>query len=411
MSPVVKIFASLTVAALVGCADRPPAPTAIPFVYQLQRQDDSLKGHRLRTLLDFEHESDLVFVQSSRTPMRSTVTHTGQGAMRWEAGGGSANDDSAKDASELRMRISSVLFGTRLPDTWTLLGCYVRPQLNANIGLSLFHGNTQVAQALLVAPAGQWTLLSLDLTDPTLAAHLADNSQLSLRLNVRNQSGTPIACDVDDVLLIDNSVTLLDTSAQGGWKIARRGYTTTIDAPGRFRVTAIAAAAKRDGWVLTEYNACRAVLRSDGPTKRWIIYNDGRQLRDGKMQSGTDAGRASTESHLKPADVEVEASTGQLNRHTSGDIDNDGYNEQSGAYQIKAVTPRVEVTMRPAGTPAVAPVFEISGLTPGRVSATIEGRLIQASAVLPDGRVLIVLPVRIERPTTLIIKSSPDNRS
>ena len=105
-----------------------------------------------------------------------------------------------------------------------------------------------------------------------------------------------------------------------------------------------------------------------------------------------------------PADVLVAEEMGRVNRSTPGDANNDGYNEAAGAYELLATGPRLELKLSPRAVPIVRPVLEISGMPPGKVLVTVEGRLIDQTSRLDDGRLLLELPVRIDRPTIINVR-------
>ncbi len=372
------------------------APGAQPIAFQLQQQDDSLQDQRVRTLLDFESESDLVFAVPAGTIGLDRAAHTGSSALRLQG-------------SSVTFKVSSVLFGTKFPENWTLLGGYVRPQFDTPVTVELWSGQTVVARSRTTVQASRWTFVGVDLTASDNKSLAAAGSE-PLRLQMTFESvGALAGTNIDDVLLIDNNKTLLDTlaSGAGGWKISRRGYTTTIDAPGRFKIDALAAATNDKGWLLSELGAMRVILRSAGPVKYWVLYNDGRFIEDGRLSVKGASGAAVIESHARPADVEVDEATGKLDVHTEGDANNDGYNELRGSYQLVARAPRLQLKIKPAGVPAAAPVLEIRGLPPGDVSAMVEGRLIEPSFRLPDGRVLLTLPLHIDRPMAVTVRSTP----
>jgi hypothetical protein len=102
--------------------------------------------------------------------------------------------------------------------------------------------------------------------------------------------------------------------------------------------------------------------------------------------------------------VSIPEDQGRLLRQTRGDANNDGYNEVLGAYQIEAAGPRLDVTLSPRTRALVQPVLEIANLPPGKLIATLEGRLIESAERLDDGRVLLILPHKLQRPATLNIR-------
>lgn len=379
---------------LAGCPSsqhRVPTPNTPSLGQQLQQQDDSLQDQRFRRLLDFESDSDLVFARGPGTRSLRNEGHTGGSSLY--------SDDASVD-----LRIGAVLFGAK-PSDWTLLGCYVKPTSGMEIEIQAVEGGKVLTRASQLAVAGQWTFVSIDLTTADGQKIVASDA-LTLQLHATDVYRAPFDILVDDVILVDNSRTLLDTLKQGssGWKISRRGHSTTIDAPGRFKIDLVAAAASQKGWVVREYGPMRIVLAGSGDVKEWVLYNDGRWVEDGRMSVKGASGEEAIASHKAPATVEVDEAAGRINRNTPGDADNDGYNEKRGAYQIVARQPRIAIGIKPGSVPAASPVLEIDSLPPGDVSVMVEGRLIETHDRLPDGRVLVNLPIRIDRPLTVSVK-------
>src|SRR5687768_13034423 len=105
--------------------------------------------------------------------------------------------------------------------------------------------------------------------------------------------------------------------------------------------------------------------------------------------------------HATPGDVSVPAELGKVDRNTEGDRNNDGYDESTGAYRVSASGPRVEVTLSPKTSPLTRPILHISGLTEGKVLVTMDGQLIDRSLRLAGGDVLLELPMRVVRTTTI----------
>jgi hypothetical protein len=93
-----------------------------------------------------------------------------------------------------------------------------------------------------------------------------------------------------------------------------------------------------------------------------------------------------------------------VDRNSAGDADNDGYNEARGAYQIRAAGPRLEIGFAPRTPTVMRPVFEVTGMPAGKAVVTIEGRLVEGPERLPDGTLLIDIPARVNRPTTVSVK-------
>lgn len=375
--------------------DKPSEGNRKPLLFQLQEQDTSLEGQRVRTLLDFEHESDLIFTESEGPISLGSPAQTGQFSLQFSH-------------SVVTFRIHSVLFSTAFPGEWTLLGAYARPQIDNSVQTELLDGETVLAKNRKTIPGGRWTFVGIDLTRHLSQIQASNDKRFRFRMTFDASVGLATTL-VDNVVLINNTRTLVDTrsNASFGWLIRQEGYTTRIEAPGRFKIEALTPAATDSGWILSEYNSTRIILRSAGPIQTWVLYSDGRMIRDGQISIHGPVETDVSDSHRDPAIIQTDETTATLRVHTPGDSDNDGYNEVFGAYQLSAKGARIQFTIRPRTTPCVAPLFEIHDLPPGMVTTMVEGRLIDSAERLNDERVLLRLPLRIDRPMTVTVRSRP----
>jgi hypothetical protein len=158
-------------------------------------------------------------------------------------------------------------------------------------------------------------------------------------------------------------------------------------------------------WTLDEANAMR--VRFSGVGEESVtLYSDGRSYWAGDFRPVLAAASqaAYVHQHASPAEVSVPEAMGRLERRTPGDANNDGYNEQRGAYQIRASGARIDVKLAPQSVALVNPILEVSDLPPGEVLATLEGKLVEHVVRADDGRVLVMIPARIERPMTLNLR-------
>lgn len=379
-----------------------PRPAPPPLAYepigvQVVRAQPSLAGMPFRVLLDFEKDVDLAFVTAPHARRDSTTAHTGRASL-------------LLPPQSLRVKLGSLLGEGKFPGTWTLLGGYFRSSQPVTLTLACrsADGGNGAAGAVLgqrsvpIAP-GKWVPVFLDL--PATTAPLAAPPLLGITI-----AGTGnVWCD--DLLLINNE-RVYETPAQGGdpaagWTIRQRGFAVTIERPQRFKLTLKTPEAAADGWNCEEANEIRARLIS-ASGKVWVVYSDGRQYQDGKASllfnpNGAAGAQAFAEQHASPAQVEVPQEQGSLERNTTGDQNNDGYNELRGAYQIQASGPRMEVKLTPQSTPAIHPVLEIARLPAGKVVVNVEGQWVTRTARLADGTVLVELPMTLSRAVTASI--------
>jgi hypothetical protein len=92
-------------------------------------------------------------------------------------------------------------------------------------------------------------------------------------------------------------------------------------------------------------------------------------------------------------------------RRSPGDADGDGFNESTGSLEVRALSDRVRLRVRPIEDGVVpSGLIEVSNLGAGEVRATLAGRLMREVVRLPDGRVLVGLDVRIDRESDVEIR-------
>ncbi len=371
-----------------GCGSRAagdPDPlvsgTSEPIGVQMMRVEPHLKNQRFNTLVGFESPSDTVFVTAAgggRVARDAQHAHTGRYALR-------------TDAKELHPKTLALLPAGSFPGKWTLLGGYVYAPEGAQVTL---------AQRKLTVPPRRWTPVFMDV------ASARDAPAFVLRV----QSPSPVW--FDDLMLVDNAQDLFvaddaEASLDGPWSIRRAGLYYVINAPGRFATKLLTAeAGGPGGWTAVETVRSRARFASSGPQKSLTVYPDGRAYWDGTYRplSAGAAEAAYAQQHAAPARVEVAEEFGRVDRDTPGDADNDGYNESRGAYMIRANGPRMEISFTPRTPTVLRPVFEIAGMPPGKAVVTIEGRLVHDHERLGDGTLLVDIPARVNRGTTISVK-------
>ena len=385
---------------MAGCPPRHAAPVANePIGLQLQRARPELKAQRFTVLLDFEAESDAVFAQQARG--RATLdrarAHTGRQSLRSDGGGAMA------------IMLSSVIGPREFPAQWTLLGVQALASRPAVVTLTLQQGERTLAVNSAALQPNQWTPAMIDL------AAMGEQNQLvggeePLMLTVSLDSAAAGPLWIDDLMLIDNTQVLVADSGEAvsaQWSIKRRGLQVIGEARGRFSFAMPTQSGDGKSWLLREANALRARFSSADEQRHVVIYADGRAFWDGRYEAIGRPAREFAElaaGHASPAELMVAGEVGRVVRRSEGDANNDGYNERRGAYQLLATGPRFEVQIRPQTTPLLWPVLEIAGLPEGKVLATVEGRLVERIVRLENGDVLMILPVRVERPTKVNVR-------
>jgi hypothetical protein len=380
-----------------GCARHSPAPpadgpTAVERMPTLQvaRVDPALRDQRYSVLLNFELPDDDAFVAAGAPVAIDTArAMTGKASLK------------IRPSEPVTLKLGSLLVGRDFPADWTLLGgsLYTETPADATITLTLEDGTT-LTRTQPVEP-NRWSAAWIDITS------LPSGSARPATLTFAFTGKSPVW--LDDVLVTDNTAWLVGASTDDEpWSVRRRGYAIYVESPNRFRMTLDTRAGKPNGWTLEEVGPARVRLSSPGETKHLTVYSDGRSYWDGEWRPLSPQARSEPgDQHRSPAAISVPESMGRVNRQTPGDLNNDAYNERVGAYQLTASGARLDVTISPRSTALVRPVLEIAGLPQwGKPLVTIEGRLVDADASVrtPDGRLLVTLPFRIDRTTTVNIR-------
>lgn len=386
-----------------GCAsdsaiDAPPARVDEPIGVQMIRIEPQLKNQRFNNLLGFETPDDMVFVSGAAAGAvidDRTRAHTGRGAIRVSGG-------------VLAIKLSSLVSAGAFPGEWTLAGAYFYAPQGCEMSISCQFGGALVAQRKLTIPPGKWTPAMVDVALLSDMKALVEPGSLS---GVVFQWDSTGAVWCDDFTLINNSLILSGTqeaeaSLSGPWRIQRRGLNYVGDAPGRFSFKLPLAEHLTTGWKSEEVNAKRARFSSTGAQKAVTIYSDGRAYWDGEYRplSSSMAEPQFMNQQRSPGLVEVSEEFGRVDRNTPGDLNNDGYNESRGSYQVQASGTRLELTLSPRDVPLAQPVLEITGMPTGKVLVTVEGRVIEDVTRLDDGTLLIEIPARINRTTEISVK-------
>lgn len=383
---------------LCGCGGRADSgsPISIEQVndlpsMQMIRIDPTLKGQRFSVLLNFELPSDDAFVSCAGGSLAidSKRSLTGRQSLRVENG-----------THRVDVKLASLLVGRPFPAAWTLIGTsiYVDKPMTAAMTLSLAGGQSLRQKAQLLP--GGWNAVWIDLTKlPATATPEA----LTLEFEGRSDAW------IDDLMLTDNNFWYVgQKESDTPWSIRRRGFVITVQSPGKFKADLDSQLSKPTGFIVDETCPMRARFSSAGDVKFLTIYADGRSYWDGGFRGlSAEARSEPAEQHAAPAGVAVPEEQGRVNRRTPGDANNDGYNERLGAYQITAGAARIDVTITPRSAAVYRPVLEIAGLPAGAALVTVEGRLVDTHVRPSDDRLLIQLPFRIDRPTTVNVRVTP----
>ena len=224
-----------------------------------------------------------------------------------------------------------------------------------------------------------------------LAALGADVSEVGV-LRLVFDSGAMSTVRLDDVTLVDNHESVVDTTRGGapdGWRVRRRGLYYVIDAPGRFSFGVPTAHAEQGGWAVADACASRVPLRVVERAGSLTIYADGRMYWGGAFRSVAptlaDAAEQARQ-HVTPArhrrarrDGPAEPLVTAAMRTTTATT------RPAAPYQVIASGPRVELTITPRTSVLSRPVLEIAGLPAGNVLVNMEGQLVGGATRLSNG--------------------------
>jgi hypothetical protein len=250
-------------------------------------------------------------------------------------------------------------------------------------------------------PANQWTPLLLDIS----AIEGATAAKVGvLRLLFPDGLRQPLWCD--DVVILNNAADVIEPKKNATWSVGERGFKYIIHTTNT-TVTLKTPEAAEHGWTLEEANDIRARFRSKGKEKTRVIYSDGRQFIDGELKPLGIKPSVVIDIrtyHEYPARIDIAEEFGRVNRNSAGDVNNDGYDETNGTYQIIASGPRVEFKLVTRSGLLVRPVVEIAGLPAGPLSATMDGRWVEKMVRLESGNVLVELPGESAFPVTVSVK-------
>jgi len=376
-----SILAFPLLVALACTPQRVPAPPATSISAQVLQ--DSSPRQRTSLLLDFESSRDLAFVDTIPTKAQIDLKNARSGsASLLLAGEGVAT-----------IKLSSLLRGRKFPGDWTLLCVDVGYAGAETIVVTLkSDGRTIAAETFHKGKnPGVW---EYDRVRLSLTRH-PELLKGNLTLEIAGGGG---GFFVDRLALVDDTKTLVSVEGSDGWTVTEAGRQIVLAAPNRFELKIA------DRWKVDEANKVRtALLGEDGI---WSMYADGRAYRQGRYEpilKLPDLHEALQAAHESPAEIEVSDDQGRVDRTTGGDVNNDGYNESLGAYQVRATAAAVAVKFIPRA-PVVMPVLQISGLPDGEVLVTLEGRLLERVIRLKDGTLLIDLRVRFDRPVVVDVR-------
>jgi len=380
-----------------GCPSTSQPPKTSPRSGLATTQPE--KRLRVSDLLTFESPVDLVFVKSDgNIVLDETYAQTGRRSLKIPP-----------SATRVELNLPSLMTGRPFPADWTLVCLFARCDSDATVGIT--YG--QRSRMINLKP-GSWSAVTQQIVDwgpsTDMRAHQQPEQAQPTPVVLTIQATSPVW--IDDVTLVDNQSTLVGTDDDGddfagAFSFRRRGFEIVGGTMGSFQVRLAASEASENGWTFVDGNAWRIRLRSAGAKHFMTVWRDGRVYTDGQYGTYTRHGDLDDiliQQHTSPAQLDINEAQGRVDYNSAGDANNDGYAEREGVYQVVAFGPRLDIKMTPGPGGVARPILELSGLPPGKVIVTVEGRLATELLRLPDGHVLVELPIKIERPVTVKIR-------
>jgi hypothetical protein len=124
---------------------------------------------------------------------------------------------------------------------------------------------------------------------------------------------------------------------------------------------------------------------------------------------GKAAPETTAQSYLRPGQLRKELAEEEV--YAPGDAQKDGFDESQGCYFLAARQNRCRFTLAPPEGGVVDPVFRVAGEFQAGASASSEGLAVRDVVSLEDGSVLLILPGRVVRATTVEVVGKPFDKT
>jgi hypothetical protein len=350
------------------------------------RQIIDLPGVPWSRLLGFDSpREDATFLHASRFAFDRDSAFTGAFGLRVPV------------AERLRIKLGALVLGREFPGRWSMLGLHVRVDRAASMILVLRADERPIATVSIdLEPGWQRAWLSIPSLVPA-----TDGLTLEVEVSVEmsgdrsgERSGEPrdrIEGDSSATVMLDDLI---------------------VAAP-----TRVVVAPSDDGLSVVRRDTRWEAITGDGEPLRlpWDPLDGGYRLIEasplrvrfespsGERVSMDRHGRRYPLDDVPPVDVDPIDETARLIRHRPGDSDADAFDESCGSFVIRARQSRVRLRIDPGEGAIDRPMFEVENLPSGNVRVTADGSWIDPVIRLPDGRVLVELPMRVDRAMTLEI--------
>lgn len=325
-----------------------------------------LGGVPFTSVLDFEvPSSDRVYLKG-KVKFEKWASFTGKYGVSIPAG------------QSVKLRLGAALVGREFPGRWKYLGFHTRS--NGPARLRVRWREAGVSREALQVDIESITREWIELVQP------AELEKLELELINESNQGTSIG--IDDFILCDPELVVqkfqpdsigLERSGLGWYIQTSEGRTYA----GRWDPMSSAVNP-------VEWSPLRVVF-TDARGRRFSFDSHGVRRPTGEAESLLE---------VQPLD-----DSARIDRNSSGDSDQDGYNQTLGSYQVHALMPTVVLRISPLDKPVEQAMLEIDSLPPGKIRVTMEGELVNRVHRLTDGHLLIELPITIDRAMEIEIRS------
>ena len=349
-------------------------------------------------LLDFSSPLDATFIQSPSVRITDDPRQAGNRVLVADGG--------------VRLNLTSLVRGRDLGGVWDVIGLRIWSDVATPCDVRL--AGAIEAATRFDLPARNWT---------TLWLHAPSASTMPMSTTARGKASTPddhvsltvlpTSSDsrllIDDVALAQSKVTASQSIVPRTgerWQVARDGLKWIASVDGRSIFELPAAPFVDGGYRVLESDPTRALF-VNGAGSTLCIDRTGRLIEDSRAKLDPKVlkfAKAIAE-NASPASIEVVGDEGRIERALPGDANNDGYDERRGVYGVHVMAGRVALRLTPNHATVKWPVLEVYDMPPGDLSVWLDGEIIPWAARADDGRVIVELPVELERPVKVEIRA------
>ncbi len=381
MSRTLLLTACLTICGCVYIDDSPQGTTApLPTTRKVARYMPPADQYVKSKLIDFDSPYDTSFVVASGIKLIDDPDKAGNRVMI---------------APGATIKLGALVRGREFPGPWDLLGVRVRADRQTGVKLTLTLGTGESPCESDSNAGPHWEICWIELSKLPTSMPIGTEQLLT----INSVDGKPIL--IDEVILAQSRTVVSQSTVPGSgesWRVGRTALRWQVFAGEHELLSLPAAPFVEEGYRVLESNAVRTVFIS--PTDTISIDRNGRLIENGaaRLDERVVKFAKTTAENDSPAMIEIPPDQGRVERTLPGDRDNDGYDESRGCYTIRSTASRLSVRLSPQKFPVSWPVIEVIGLPPGAVSVWLEGQIVPWVTRLSDGKTIIELPVKLQRP-------------